>query len=243
MAVALAVAVLWGFGASYFLRAFFPLDRLNLLVHVHGLLFTGWIALFLAQTALVARRRTDVHRRLGIAGIVLAAAMIAAGMAVDLGNVSEARQAAWEALEPGPLASFARLARMNSGNLVVFGLLVGTGVWLRHRPAAHKRLMTLACLALMNAPMARVLGYIGWPLVLVDGAGGLVAPDGFFRQTLGPLLGPTGFFDLIVLPLFVPLVVHDFVKLGRLHPATVFGGLVVFLFQPFWVLVLNVMGY
>src|SRR5947207_2523394 len=37
-------------------------------VKVHVLLFTSWIFLFLAQTTLVAARRTDLHRRLGIAG-------------------------------------------------------------------------------------------------------------------------------------------------------------------------------
>src|SRR5260370_34884877 len=37
-------------------------------VKVHVFLFTSWIFLFLAQTTLVASHRTDLHRKLGIAG-------------------------------------------------------------------------------------------------------------------------------------------------------------------------------
>jgi hypothetical protein len=65
MAVALAAAVLWGFAPTYFLRAFITTRDLSLLLHVHGLVFTCWIALFIAQTTLVAKHRMDIHRQLG----------------------------------------------------------------------------------------------------------------------------------------------------------------------------------
>ena len=56
----------------------------TLLVHLHGGLFTAWVLLFVAQTALVATRRVAVHRRQGLAGAVLAAAMIVFGTATAL---------------------------------------------------------------------------------------------------------------------------------------------------------------
>jgi uncharacterized iron-regulated membrane protein len=40
--------------------------------------------LFLVQTVLSARRRRDLHRRLGIVGAVLAAAMVAVGTAIAI---------------------------------------------------------------------------------------------------------------------------------------------------------------
>ena len=46
--------------------------------------FLSWVVLFLVQTVLSARRRRDLHRRLGIVGAVLAAAMVAVGTAIAI---------------------------------------------------------------------------------------------------------------------------------------------------------------
>ena len=69
MALASALAVFLGFAPTYFLRVA-TLPPLTPLYHVHGALFMTWIVLFVAQTALVAGRRTDLHRSLGVAGAV-----------------------------------------------------------------------------------------------------------------------------------------------------------------------------
>jgi len=83
MAALIAVTILLGFARTYYLRPLVgatspPLSNLTPLIHVHGLLFTGWIVLLVAQTRLVAAGRIDAHRRLGIAGAVLAALMTVA---------------------------------------------------------------------------------------------------------------------------------------------------------------------
>ena len=65
MALAAAVVVFVGFAPTYFLRGSDQSTPLPTYLHVHGFLFTTWIALFIAQTSLVAARRTDLHRRLG----------------------------------------------------------------------------------------------------------------------------------------------------------------------------------
>jgi hypothetical protein len=64
------------FARTYFLRPQFQATPLPLFLRVYGLLFTSWIALFVAQTTLVAARRTDIRRRLGWAGTSLAAVMV-----------------------------------------------------------------------------------------------------------------------------------------------------------------------
>jgi hypothetical protein len=51
------------------------------LVHAHGLVMTLWIVLFLTQVSLVAARRVDLHRRLGMAGALLAAIVVIVGIA------------------------------------------------------------------------------------------------------------------------------------------------------------------
>ena len=64
MALASALILLIGFLPSYFHRSA-ELPPLTLLYQLHGALFTAWIVLLVAQTALVAGRRTDIHRTLG----------------------------------------------------------------------------------------------------------------------------------------------------------------------------------
>ena len=38
---------------------------MTVLVHLHGLVFTAWLALFIAQTRLIAAHRVDLHMKLG----------------------------------------------------------------------------------------------------------------------------------------------------------------------------------
>jgi phosphatidylserine synthase len=74
MAIAAALTVFVGFAPTYYVRGLSEAHPLSPLVHLHGIVSTAWILLFLSQTSLVAARRTDLHRRLGIAGVVLASA-------------------------------------------------------------------------------------------------------------------------------------------------------------------------
>jgi hypothetical protein len=80
MAVGLALAVLWGFGPTYFLRPFLHTRDISWVVHVHAFVYIGWISLFLVQATLVARDRTDLHRRLGAVGVVWGALVVVVGI-------------------------------------------------------------------------------------------------------------------------------------------------------------------
>ena len=74
IALVLALIVIAGFARTFYLRAWFDVPPLTLLVHLHGLVFTAWLALFVAQTRLIARNNYRLHQKLGIAGVALAAA-------------------------------------------------------------------------------------------------------------------------------------------------------------------------
>src|SRR5262249_23540016 len=96
MAIAAAVVVFAGFAPTYFLRGSYQTTPLPTYLHVHGALFTAWIALFIAQTSLIAARQARVHRRLGWATAILAVVMVVAGttagifsmrIQVEAGNV------------------------------------------------------------------------------------------------------------------------------------------------------------
>lgn len=51
-------------------------------VHVHAILFMGWVAIYLAQNVLVASGRVDLHRRLGWVAAVWMIPMVVSGFLV-----------------------------------------------------------------------------------------------------------------------------------------------------------------
>ena len=199
MAIAITVTVFAGFSRSYFLKAYYGTPELSLLLHVHGLVFTAWVLFFLAQTTLVAAGRTDIHRRMGVAGAVLAVLLLIVGTATAIVRVKGG-----SAPIPGvpPLAFLA----IPFFDMVVFAILVGAGLYFRRRSETHKRLMTLGTIALMSAPIARL------PLDILK-----AGPPAFFGLT-----------DLFI----VAMLVYDLAVRRRVHPATIWGGLLILASQP-----------
>jgi hypothetical protein len=51
-----------------------------LIMHIHAILMGAFLLLLLAQTVLVATDRRGLHRRLGLAAMVLAPALVIAGL-------------------------------------------------------------------------------------------------------------------------------------------------------------------
>jgi hypothetical protein len=163
MALAAAAIVFVGFARTYYLKAYFGAAPLTPLVHLHGLLFTSWIVLLMAQVLLVAAGRTDLHRRLGIAGGVLAVLMVDIGVATAIGFARRAL-ATPGVMAPGDPPPLVFLA-IPFGDLAVFSTLVGAALWLRRKTAAHKRLMLVATIGLLPAAFGRLVttpvGYFG----------------------------------------------------------------------------------
>lgn len=80
MAIAIALVVVAGFSTQYLAgRSTFGAP---LRVHVHAVLFMGWIAIFLLQTQLAARGPMALHRRLGWLALGWIVLMLAAAMTV-----------------------------------------------------------------------------------------------------------------------------------------------------------------
>ena len=80
MSIAAVITVFAGFAPTYYLRPYYNTAPLMPLLHLHGIVFTSWLALFMVQTTLVAAHRTDIHRRLGILGGVIASFMVLLGL-------------------------------------------------------------------------------------------------------------------------------------------------------------------
>ena len=198
IALAIALTVFAGFAPTYYLRTYYQSTPLGGLRHLHGVVFTAWVLLFLTQATLVSAGRVALHRRLGVAGGVLAALMVVVGTTTAIVQTSEGRSP----LGVPPLSFLA----VPFFDMVVFTGLVAAGLWHRRRADTHKRLLTLATISLLAAPIARLP---------------------FGARVVG-LPGVFALADLFI----VACIVYDLRTLRRVHPATAWGGLAIVASQP-----------
>lgn len=181
-----------------------PLTPLLLL---HVVVSVGWLLLFLAQATLVATGRVATHRRVGVAGAALSAAVVVLGV---LAVMAQARRGfdlsgdiARLPLPTGVDGLSATVALLLFP--LQFGVLAGAALWYRHRPRTHKRLMLFTALAgITPTPVAHLIGH--W---------------------VGPEPWADALFPLSAL-FFVSLIaVRDRIAEGRVHPVTLWLGLLV----------------
>ncbi len=187
-AIFAALIVFVGFARTYYLKGLFEAPALaGLLVHLHGVVMTLWFALFVAQTLLIVMRRTDLHRRVGLLGAVVAALVALVGTATAVGF---ARRGV-----PVGMPPLVFLA-VPLGDMLVFSVLAGAGLLLRRRTDFHKRLMLLASLSILPAAVSRIpVEFIetGGPLVFFGLTDLFILPwvalDVWKRRGLHPALG------------------------------------------------------
>jgi hypothetical protein len=156
MSVLMALTVVAGFGSTYYFAGgsmrTLSGGPITPLVHAHGILFSAWVLLFVVQTSLVATRKMAVHRRLGMAGAMLAAAMIVVGFRTAVTSAKQGNA------PPGaePLAFLV----VPLFDLVLFAGFVAAAVAMRRNREAHKRLMLLAYVSIITAAVARLPGLL-----------------------------------------------------------------------------------
>ncbi len=205
MAIAAAAILFAGFAHTYYLKGLFGRPPLRPLLHLHGFLFTCWFVLLLCQVTLVAAKRTDIHRRLGLVGAVLAPLMVVVGPIVA---IHAARRGVQGQGMPPPLVFLA----VPLFDILVFAILVAAGFYFRQQSQTHKRLMLLATIAILPPATAR----LPFAFILANG------PLAFF-----------GLADLVLLA----CILYDVVTRRRLHPAYLWGGLLILASQPLRLLV------
>jgi hypothetical protein len=145
------VAVIWlimltGFVPEVVQRAMGTAKPYPLVIHAHAIVFFGWLVFLASQVALIRTGNVAWHRRMGIAGAVLAAAVAVFGPAAAF-----TMQMAHEARQPPQFLAIQLL------NIAAFVAFVAAGFAFRHDAAAHKRLMLVATLALIGAGFGRVV--------------------------------------------------------------------------------------
>lgn len=199
MAVTMLTLNLLGFAPSYFLRSLYDVPPLPLYLHIHGALFIAWFLLYLAQTFLVAARNISLHRKLGVAGVLLAGAMVVSGLYVLY--VSALAYHRFDA----DLLETTTLVWANLTLLTAFSAFVGLGIRFRHRPETHKRLMLLACLSMISMATGRIGRYE------------------ILRLSVDPVVNETVYGLGGLAALFASVFLYDVLKHRRPHPAVLWG--------------------
>jgi hypothetical protein len=181
---------------------------LTSLVTTHAILASAWLLLFITQATLVATGRTAVHRRLGIAGAVLAAVFLVQGYVMSV----EAARRGFDLTrtlntQADPVGSL--LIRL--GWFLEFGVLILAALWYRRRPDVHKRLVLLATVGpLAVAPIAH-----------------------FVRHWLPP--DPAGPVRLAIAIMTILLLsasaIHDRVVRARIHHVSLWVPVLLFAWQ------------
>jgi hypothetical protein len=150
MALACVVTIFSGFAPSFYLRPWAAMPALAPLVVAHGVIFTCWVLLFLAQATLVAEGRIWLHRRLGLAAAGLAVLIVVSGPLTAIGAARQGRL-------PGDPLAFLLVMLVD---LLAFAAFVAAGIYYRRRNEVHKRLMLLAMVSLLPPAINR------WPIAV-----------------------------------------------------------------------------
>jgi len=157
MSLAVASVIVAGFGPTY--TASLAPPGLPLWVHVHGLLMTSWIVLFVVQAALVRRRSLALHRTLGAASIALVIPMVPLAIATDL-----------LAIQRGATPPFFTPAQMFSADvcdILLFAALFTWALVVRDQTEWHKRLLLCATVLLTWPAIGRLMsGIVGMQMVV-----------------------------------------------------------------------------
>jgi hypothetical protein len=152
MAVLILGTVFLGFARSYYLAGVFKAPLPNLIVHIHGAVFSSWILLLMAQTSLVAVGRVDLHRRLGLLGFALACLVLILGLLAATDSLGRH----FAAGEPG--VEVKALYAIPIADMLAFSTLIYFAFRERFNPAAHKRRILIATITLLDAAFVR------WPV-------------------------------------------------------------------------------
>lgn len=134
-----------------------------LVLHMHAVLMGSFLLLLLAQTTLVATGRCYLHRRLGLAAMIIAPAIVIVGFVL----VWTTYHILWGAAQGAPAEAQARigqtlafkenimLVQLRIG--ILFPLFLAIGLRARGRDAGlHKRMMILATAMALPAGIDRI---------------------------------------------------------------------------------------
>lgn len=197
MAILMCVVVFIGFSPTYFRAGMLRAPLPSPILHVHGAVFTLWMVLFAVQAALISARRVAWHRSLGTIAFCLPPVMIILGVIAAIDALG--RKVKIGKLDPAVSSAIPLIG------IVGFTIVIFASWRARRKPDAHKRLILLATIGLVEAAFGR----FPWDRIGLPTAAGATAGLG-------------------ILILFV--IAYDLVSLHRIHRSTAWAAPLTFAF-------------
>lgn len=165
MSLLIAAVVVYGFSHTIDQNLIHAVPVRPWILYLHAAVFSGWVAFFIAQSALVRVHKVSVHRTLGWFGVALGSAMPVLGVSTA---IIMARFIITHFHEQGAAPFLAIQFYDMTAFTVCFSLAV---LW-RKKPEYHRRLILIATCVLTSAAFARFPGMglpmLGWVDVCVD---------------------------------------------------------------------------
>lgn len=201
MAASCALVAFLGFAPTYWLPLAAGTLQTHSVIHIHGMVFFAWTLFVVWQVWLASSGRIARHRSVGMVGISLATAMTMLGVLASIRQLQNAAalglESAGEAFVIVPIAG-----------IMFFAITFVLAIRNVRRPEWHKRLMLLATISILDAPVAR------WFLTFL-------APDG---PPGPPPVGIALMPALVAYLLIAVAMVFDWRTRGRPHQVYVIGG-------------------
>jgi len=198
---AIWLAIVLGFGIDIVRRAHIGALTFPLIIHLHALVYVGWLVLLATQILLVRTGRVAVHRRLGMAALILLPLMLI------LGPVAAIVAVAGNPYMPDKWIAWLSVQFTNAFGSAV---LLAAGFLMRRNAPAHKRLMLMGTIALTEPGFGRI-----WEAQLSALWG-----DGYLPLYISTYMG--------TVLLMVAVGVYDLATRKRLHPAYIAAALWIF---------------
>jgi hypothetical protein len=153
IAVLCAIIALVGFWPTYFGRLFSGALNVLPIIHVHAVIFAGWLSLVIAQAVLAGTGRIAWHMKVGRIGMMYGVVLIFVGEATAFGAFGAGVRA-------GEIAQAQAQLFAPVSDLLIFAPFLGAAWAYRHNPEVHKRLILVATTILLIAPVHRAANWI-----------------------------------------------------------------------------------
>jgi len=148
MSLFMALVVLYGFSRTVGDKLLHPAIPRPFILYLHAWVFSGWVAFFVFQTAMVRTSHLRWHRMAGRFGAALGASVFVVGISTAI-TMARFNIAHFQ-------SRYAALALLVSWyDITAFAIPFALAIYWRREPERHRRLMLVATAALMAAAFGR----------------------------------------------------------------------------------------
>jgi hypothetical protein len=162
MTLLIVMTVIYGFSHTVGENLIHPAIPRPFILYIHAALFTGWLVLFVLQSALVRTHHVSWHRRLGWFGAGFGALVPVVGVAT---SISMGRFHIHQLHD----SDHALDLIIPLWDMVFFSAAFALAIYWRKKPEFHRRLILIASCALTAAAFGRFPPYILPPIIFYAG--------------------------------------------------------------------------